>query len=155
MAIGAGSAVWFYGTQDEVTVASPSAVSAGAYSTGSDVTAWVNDDDAPLAGFVLNCAWTTAPAAAATVSLFAQLENIVSTNDMPVVDSNYRGIYLGDFLVDAVGSSTELYLALVDAPIPSIYTSQSILFYIRNNTAQSINAGWDLYVTPKTYGPHA
>ena len=155
MAIGADDAIWKFGTQDEVTVASPSSVAADGVSTSSDVTSWTNDDDAPVAAAVLNAAWTTAPGAGETVSLYAQLEDVESTNDMPGIDANFAGIYLGDFLVDAVGSSTEQYLVLPDFPLPCVTTSQKILFFIKNYTAQSINAGWDLYITPKTPGPHS
>ena len=74
------------------------------------------------------------------------------------VDSNGVGqtllkdVYLGAFPVKNV--TTAQYIPL-DVVLPNTKTSQGYDFYIRNNGGQTISAGWDLYVTPKTYGPHA
>ena len=81
------------------------------------------------------------------------LKDFQSTNDMPTPDANFDGIYLGSFTVDNVTSAQ--YLVLADAPIPSVNTSQTIEFYIGNECGQTLSAGWDLWITPKTYGPHA
>jgi hypothetical protein len=153
MAISTDAAIEFFGTQDQVTTGGGS-IADGGFSSISDATEWTNDDDAPMASFVLECDYTTAPTANTSVNLYAQLNEIRSTNDQPTPDSNYAHVYLGSFPLDAVGSSTNQSIA-IDARLPNTKSSQKYQFIIENNGGQSMNSGWDLYVTPKTIGPHA
>ena len=141
-----------FGTQDTVSAGGgTSAVAAGSKSVQADVIPWTNDDDAPEASFVLGGAtYATAPSAYATVSLFARLLNVDSTNDSEQPDANYDGIWLGDFKLNDV---TTAQYPTVDAKLPNAGASQEYEFYIRNNDAtQSMSAGWTLKVTPRSRG---
>lgn len=151
MAISTDSAIDFFGTQDTVT-SSSSSVADGAFSVTADITQWTNDDDAPSASMTLEATYATAPDANSSVNLYARLMNIQSTNDQDVPDGNYQHTYLGSFPLNNV--TTAQYIA-IDVPLPNAYSSQVYEFYIENNGGQTISAGWDLYVTPKTIGPHA
>jgi len=151
VAIGTDDAIFKYGTQDKISVASTASVADAAKSIAGDVdSTWANTDDAPIGTFVFEATFGTAPDTRSAVSLFARLLDFQSTNDMPIPDANYDGIYLGAFVVDNVTSAQ--FLVLADVPLPSVETSQVIEFYIENNCGQTLSAGWDLWVTPKTYG---
>jgi hypothetical protein len=78
MAIGADSAVDFFGTQDSLDSSSASVADA-AFSVVGDLIAWVNDDDAPQASVVLEATFSVAPDANSSVALFAQLNDVQST----------------------------------------------------------------------------
>lgn len=151
MAIGTDAAIEFFGTQDTVT-GSTSSVADAAFSVAGDISAWTNDDDAPAASVILSCAFATAPDAYSTVSLYGRLINIQSTNDQDTPDANYQHTFLGVFPLNNV--TTTQYIA-VDVALPNTKTSQEYEFYIENNGGQTMSAGWNLYVTPKTIGPHA
>ena len=151
MAISTDAAIEFFGTQDTVT-SSSSSVASAAFSVSGDIAAWTNDDDAPRASVILKCAYASAPTANSVVSLYARLINIQSTNDQDAPDANYRHAYLGSFPLNDVTSTQ--YIAL-DVTLPNTKTSQEYEFYIENSGGQTMSAGWDLYVTPKTIGPHA
>lgn len=151
MAIATDDAIFKFGTQDKISDSSTSSVSDGGKSVAADVdSTWANSDDAPIGTYVLEATFSVAPNARSAVTLFARLLDFQGANDMPVPDTNYDGINLGSFAVDSVTSAQ--YLVLSDAPIPSAETSQVIEFYIQNDCGQTLSAGWDLWITPKTYG---
>lgn len=151
MAISTDALIEFFGTQDAVTSGS-SAVTDGSFSVSGDITTWTNDDDAPMAAVVLEATYSVAPGANSSVSLYARPMNIQSTNDQDAPDANFQHVYLGSFPLNDVTSAQ--YITL-DVTLPNAKTSQEYEFYIENNGGQTLSAGWDLYVTPKTYGPHA
>lgn len=157
MAIGTDSTVDFFGTEDEVTVASPSAVNSDAFSVTGDVSDWTNDDDAPFAMFKLKmtaAGLSAAPSAGEYVNLYARLLNIESTEDNPLPDANHLSNLLGSFIVDAADADQVLILGPVR--LPNYQTSQVYEFFIENKMTPNIGAsGWELWVTPMTYGPHA
>jgi hypothetical protein len=153
MAIGTDSTIQFFGTQDEVTVASPAAITDGSFSVSGDTNDWTNDDDSPAASFVLNCTFSVAPAAGQVVQLHCQLIDVQSTNDEPVVDANFAGHVLGGFEPDAVTSSQ--YLSAGPFNLPSIGASQVYHFFLKNAAGQTMSSGWSLWVSPATLGPHA
>ena len=160
MAISTDSAIAFFGTQDEVTVASPGSVANGAFSAASDVSDWTNDDDAPLAMFVLVLQDLSGAATAGdTIDLYCKPLNVVNTTgDHQGPNSNLKTIYLGSFMVDAVDpAATDDNYVLGPVSLPNTKTSQEYEFYIYNNlTTVSIDAAdWELWITPMTYGPHA
>ena len=159
MAIGTNDVIHTFGTQDEVTVASPAAVADTAFSAASDVSDWTNDDDAPLAVFVLVLQdLAAAPSAGGTVDLFCKPLNIVNTTgDHQGPNSNTETVYLGSFLIDAVDpAATDDNYILGPVGLPNSYTSSQYEFYIRNSLGTSIDAAdWELWVTPVSYGPHA
>jgi len=151
MAISTDSLIEFFGTQDTVT-SSSSSVTDGSFSVAGDITTWTNDDDAPMASVVLEATYSSAPDANSVVNLYARLMNIQSTNDQGAPDANFQHVYLGTFPLNDVTSAQ--YIP-IDVKLPNTKTSQEYDFYIQNEAGQTLSAGWDLYVTPKTYGPHA
>ena len=152
MAIGTDSAIDFFGTQDTLGTSS-AAVTDASFSIASDLSTWTNDDDATFASIVLLVDWnTTAPDANTSVDLFCRLLDVQSTNDQDVPDANFQHVYLGSFPSNDV--LTNQYVPLV-VFLPNNVTSQQYEFYIRNNTGQTIVAGWDIFITPKAIGPHA
>lgn len=160
MAISTDSAIAFFGTQDEVTVASPGSVANGAFSAAGDVSDWTNDDDAPLAMFVLVLQDLSGAATAGdTIDLYCKPLNVVNTTgDHQGPNANCKTIYLGSFVVDAVDpAGTDDNYVLGPVALPNTKTSQEYEFYIFNNlTTVSIDAAdWELWITPMTYGPHA
>jgi len=151
MAIGTDDAVDKYGTQDTVT-SSSSSVADGVLSVAGDITTWTNDDDATIAAIIFEGTFATAPDANSSVHLYARLMNIQSTNDAEAPDvTNFEPKYLGSFPLNDV---TSAQYAPIDIRLPNQKTSQEYDFYIKNGGGQTLSAGWDLYITPKTYGPH-
>lgn len=159
MAIGSNDVIMKFGTQDEVTVASPGSVANGAFSAASDVSDWTNDDDATLAIFVLVLQDLSGAATAGdTIDLYCKPLNMVnSTGDHQGPNANCLSIYLGSFVIDAVDpAATDDNYVLGPVSLPNVKTSQEYEFYIYNNlTTVSIDAAdWELWVTPLSYGPH-
>ena len=151
MTIGTDSAVDFFGTQDSLDSSSASVADA-AFSVVGDLVAWVNDDDAPQASIVLEATFGSAPDTNSSVALFAQLNNVQSTKDQLAPTANYQHTYIGSFPVKNV---TSAQFITIPASLPNNGTSQSYNFFIQNNAGQTISAGWDIHITPKTIGPHA
>ncbi len=156
MAIGTDSTIDFFGTEDEVTVASPGAVNADAFSATGDVNDWTNDDDAPFAMFKLKMTATglsAAPAAGEVVNLYARHIDVEATEDTPVPDANYAQFYLGSFTADAVDGDQVHVIGPIR--LPNYETSQVYEFFIENKMTPNIaSSGWELWVTPMTFGPH-
>ena len=159
MAIETDDLIDKFGTQDQVTVASPAAVADGAFSAASDVNDWTNDDDAPGAMFVLVLQdLSAAPASNLTVELFCKPLNIVNTTgDHQGPNANVQTQRLGAFVIDAVDpAATDDNYSLGPVKLPNVKTSQEYEFYIKNNLGVSIDAAdWELWVTPVSAGPHA
>lgn len=157
MAIGTNSTIDFFGTEDEITASGPSAVNADAFSVTGDVNDWTNDDDAPFALFKLKMTasgLSAAPSAGEVVNLYCQHLNVESTEDTPTPDTNYSRTYLGSFVADAADADQVHVIGPVR--LPNYKTSQEYEFYIENKMTPNIGAsGWQLWITPMTYGPHA
>ena len=152
MAISTDAAIEFFGTQDSLDNTS-SAVTDGSFSAGnSDLSQWTNDDDAKYATAILEGTYSVAPDANSTVDLYAQLIDIVSTNDSTAPDANNPHVYLGSF---PLNDSTSAQFIPIEISLPNTKTSQVYQFYIHNNGGQTLGAGWDLHITPKSIGPHA
>lgn len=141
-----------FGAQDLVTVVTPGAIAAAAFSTAGDVVSggWTNTDDAPIGEFVLKCTFSVAPTALEPVNLYVRPMNLQSSNDPPQPDATYTHSFIGVFVVDAVTTAQYLHATAV---LPNLITSQVYEFYIENGTGQTISAGWQMWVTPKTVGP--
>ena len=160
MTIASKDAIYKFGTQTQLTVASPGSVANGAYSAASDVNDWTNTDDAPLASFVLVVQDLSAAATAGdSIGLYCKQLNIVnSTGDHQGPNSNLGTHYMGSFQVDAVdpGATDDNY-TLGPVALPVIKSQQEFEFYIKNDlTTVSIDAAdWELWITPMTMGPKA
>lgn len=151
MAIGTDAAVEFFGTQDTLGTSS-AAVPDGAFSIASDLSTWTNDDDAPTAHVVLLANFSVAPDANSVVNLYLRPLAIQSTNDATIPNANFQQVYAGSF---GLNDSTVAQYIPVVISLPNQKTSQGYEFYVENQSGQSLPAGWDIYVTPKTIGPHA
>lgn len=155
MAIGTNDTLPKFGTTDSVDDGSTSAITNNSYSVLADITAWTNDEDAPLANFVLACAFAVA-VSVGSIQLFARPINIDATDEPATPDDNYPHTYLGSFPIDFDAGTGTFRTTIEGAKLPLYKTSQEIEFYIKNAaTAQSISAGWELFITPYTYGPSA
>jgi len=150
MTISTGALIDFFGTQDTVT-GSTSSVANSAFSVSGDVSTWTNDDDAPVASVVLSCTFSVAPTTGTSVNLYGRLMNVVSTSDQEAPSASFLHTHLGSFPVDDV---TSAQIIAIDVTLPNTKTSQEYDFYIENRSGQTMSAGWNLYVTPKTIGPH-
>ena len=129
------------------------AVGNAAYSDNNDLISWTNSDDAPMAAFVLQAVWGTAPTVGGVVTLHCQLLNVISTSNEPDIDSNFVNRTLGGWVVDNVTSTQYLVLGPVD--LPNMKTSQEYFFYIYNGSGQAITTStWKLHVIPMALGPH-
>ena len=151
MTIGTDAAIHFFGTQDTLGTSS-AAVPDAAFSVAGDLSTWTNDDDAPQASVTLLANYSVAPDVSSVINLYLRPLNIQSTNHQDIPDANFTHTYVGSFPVNDV--TTAQYVA-IDITLPNTVTSQQYEFYVENQTGQSLPAGWDIYVTPKTIGPHA
>jgi len=144
-----------FDTQVLVSVATgTSSIAINTFSVQGDVVTngWTNSNNVPAGEFVLECDFTTAPAASLPINLYSRLLSIEGSGNAPQPTLSYSHQLIGVFLVDAVGTSVTQFLH-ASATLPSVNASQVYEFYIENATNQAINAGWKLFVTPKTIGP--
>tara|TARA_R110002074_G_scaffold119_2_gene487 strand:+ start:1295 stop:1750 length:456 start_codon:yes stop_codon:yes gene_type:complete len=151
MAIATDAAIEFFGTQDTLGTSSAAVLDA-AFSIATDLSTWTNDDDAPQASVILLANYAVAPDANSVINLYLRPLAIQSTNDQEIPDANFTHTYVGSFPVNDV--TTAQYVT-IDISLPNTKTSQGYELYVENKTGQSLPAGWDIYVTPKTIGPHA
>lgn len=150
MAIGTDSAIEFFGTQDTLGTSS-AAVANDAFSIAGDLSTWTNDDDAITASVILLANFSVAPDTNSLINLYLRPLNIQSTNDGDVPDADFQHLYVGSFPLNDV--VTVQYI-LITISLPNTKTSQEYEFYVENKSGQSLPAAWDIFVTPKTIGPH-
>ena len=150
MAIATDAAIEFFGTQTTLNNTT-AAVADAAFSVAGDVNSWANADDAPQASMTLLANFSVAPDANSSINLYAKLDNIQSTNDQDVPDANFQHTYLGSFPLNDVTTAQYINIGI---SLPNTYTSQAYIFYIENQSGQSLPLGWDLFIRPKTIGPH-
>jgi len=151
MAIGSDSAIEFFGTQDTLGTSSAD-VTNNSFSIAGDLSTWTNDDDALMASVILLVNYASAPDVNTSVNLYLRPLNMEGTNDGDVPDANFQHMYVGSFPTNDV--TTAQYI-LITISLPNTKTSQEYEFYVENKTGQTLPAGWDIFVTPKTLGPHA
>ena len=151
MAISTGAAVEFFGSQTTLNNTT-AAVSNNAFSVAGDVNSWANTDDAPQASMILLANFSVAPDANSSINLYAKLDNIEGTNDQDIPDANFQHTYLGSFPLNDVTTAQYINIGI---SLPNTVTSQDYIFYIENKSGQSLPLAWDLFITPKTIGPHA
>lgn len=153
MAISTNDLIDKFGTQDTVTTGTPGSIANNAFSVAGDVALWTNDDDAPLAVFVLTCQWATVTnVSKKRVALYARVMNIDGTSDPVAPSSNRKAQPIGAFLVYAASTATNYLFDSGIVRLPNANVDQQYEFYIENQTSQTISAGWSLKVTPMTQG---
>lgn len=154
MAIGTDAAIHFFGTQDTLDNTT-SSVTDGSFSDGTnDLSAWTNDDDAPMAHVVFEGTFSVAPDANSSVSLFARKVDIgdAGTEDEEVPDANNTSGFVGSFGLNDVTTAQTKGITIA---LPNTKTSQIYHLYIQNNAGQTLSASWSLHITPVAIGPHA
>ncbi|MBI2801245.1 MAG: hypothetical protein HYX63_13370 [Gammaproteobacteria bacterium] len=153
MAIGTNDTIIKFGALTAITTGTPASISSAAFSAASDIAAWTNADDAPLARFILKCQWATATGVAnKSVILHARAINIDSTFDAVVPSAN-RLDQIGVFNVYAAATATDYYFESTECTLPLLKTSQEFEFYLENQTGQAISSNWALKIMPFTFGP--
>jgi len=152
MAIGANTAIDFFGTTDAVDDSSGSVANA-VMSAAGDTATWTNDDDAREA----NIALTFTPSATAvigdSINLYCSRNNVdggTANEAFPTTD--FKQVFLGSYSVNA---GTGAQTLAINIALPNVVTSQEYEFAIFNRlTTVSIDAAWSLDITPKSTGPH-
>ncbi len=158
MAIGTDAAIWFFGTQDQVDDGSTSTISNNAYSVAADVdSAWTNDDDAPFGSAVLECQFDTTMPTVGRIGLYARLLNVQGANDENETDASYSPHFVEAFDIDfGVAADVNFFMTIDNFIMPQAGPAQAIEWYIKNEgTGQTIGIDWNLWITPKSMGPHA
>ena len=159
MAIGTDDAIWKFGTQDVVDDTSTSSVANNVFSVLADViTNWTNDDNALFGSAALELQFATMPTVG-NIGLYARLMNITPGNldeNIPLT-AGYAPNYVGTFPIDFnVANATNFVTTIQTFDMPGMELDQAIEWYIKNQeTAQTISANWNLWITPKTPGPAA
>jgi len=151
MAIGTGTLIEFFGTQDDLA-SSSAAVANNAFSVTGDTADWTNDDDAPMASVTLVMDPASAPAGNVFVNLYAQYLNVVTTADGENPAATFPHKFMGAFPVSVTATVQNI---TIDIRLENWLTSSIYHFWIENKTGVSIDAGWALHITPKTIGPSA
>jgi len=151
MAISTDARIDFFGNQDTLGTTS-AAVAIGAFSLATDLSTWVNDDDVREASVTLAITFASAPDANSSIPLFLRLLDIEGTNDQEVPSATFQHVYVNSFPVNNVTSAQRIS---IDISLPNMKTSQNYEYYLQNLTGQIMPAGWDVFPTPKTDGPHA
>jgi len=152
MAIGTDAAVEFFGTQDDLDSTSALVASAG-FSIATDLVTWTNDDDAPAAAITVELTMNVAAADNSGVNLFFRALDVEGTNDDSVPELEYPHTFVGFFPV--LNGITTIQRSTKRVVLPNYKTSSVWEVYIQNLTKQQIDAGWTVFVTPITIGPHA
>lgn len=141
----AGEVIYAFGTTKVLEAA-------GAQSTNATIT---KADDAsydvvadgagfPDALFALTVTCATAPGESMPVNLYARVLSVDGTNDADVPEVARPGRYIGQFNLNNVTVLQAIELAAYDLPRKAEY-------YLHNASGVTINAGWALRVTPRSY----
>ena len=124
----------------------------GGFSLSTDLLQYTNTVNALEANMVLTATFASPPTANTSVSLFARLISVQSTNSEQVPDANFQETFLSAFaLNDAAG----LQAKAVDISLPNSKSGQVYEFYVQNNAGQTMSAGWALHITPKAINAKA
>lgn len=143
-----GEAVVVFGTQKTLEAAGVQ-ITSNSVAPADDAVYGIAADGAsfPDAEFSLTCTFAGAPASNAIVSLYAAPQDIDGTLDADPPESSRPSIFVGTFAVKATTSSQTIPLTgVVARDLPAI-----AYYYLHNNTAVTINAGWSLKIKPRSY----
>jgi len=148
MTIGTNDSVDKFGTQDQLT-SSSSAVANTAISVVADMPAWTNNENVDMASVSFKGTLAVSGTAGTFINLYARKLNVQSTDDDLAPNITFKQTFVGSL---AIISSTAQAIT-IDIPLPNYKTNSEFEFYIINSSGQSLNAGWTIYITPKTIGP--
>jgi hypothetical protein len=123
----------------------------GAFSLSSDIDTVVNNSNIRYlyAKVILTLNdLSAAPSAGKTVDLYRRGINVSAALSEPEPDTNYKGTFVGSFLIDAVDpAGTDQPYVIMGVPL----LPNQMQFYIQNNLGVTISANWDLDVIPYTF----
>lgn len=146
----ADEAIWTYASQVTLEASGASAASGAMVPANDAALTSANHSNFPLADFALTCDFGAAIAGGTTIAVFRQDLNIDGTADAPApAASTFEECLVGLFLLPSGQSASATY-SLPDVPL-----TKECQFSLKNNTAQTMSAGWVLKVTPKTMEPAA
>jgi len=142
----AGSTIVVWGTPKTLEA---NGIGAGHLATGvandADYSIVADGGNYPDAEFVLSVTFGSAPAAGASMLLFAQPLNIDGTNDAETNPASGVDVFVGAFIVNNVTSTQHMRCTGVDLPKEATYR-------VYNQSGVTMPSGWTLRVTPKSYG---
>ncbi len=151
MAIAENAAIELFGTK--VNLASSSAlVASGAFSIASDLVVFTNSDDAPEAALTLELTMAVAANDNSGCFLFFRARNVDGSNHDSIPEAEYQHTPISFFPV--LNGITTIQRSTVRVTLPNYKSGSEYEVYIRNRTGQEIDAGWTVFVTPVTVGPH-
>ena len=154
MAIGANAAIWFFGTQDDLDDTSALVASNGYSNATGDLVAWTNDDDATHVAITVELTMKVAAADNSGINIYFRALNVEGTNDDSIPEAEYQHNHMGFFPV-LNGITTIQRSTIAPIALPLYKTSSVWEVYLENKTGQEIDAGWTVFVTPMSIGPHA
>lgn len=148
----ANEAIWSEGTTLTLAATGTTAsVADGGFAECTDDTRASTDNPGyPFGKFEFKTAsggFSAAPTAGAVINLYEQKGD--GTNDSPDVDANYKNDFIGSFVVDL--ADAQQWLRLI-APIYLDGAKYWIEWVDGGAGTASIDAGWELKLTPMTYG---
>lgn len=147
--------LWKYAASVPITTSGASIASA-AFAAGSSGMASAQHSNYPYADFTLfvsGLGASTASAGNGYVALYQIRQNAEgnSSADGVTASTAYRGGFVGSFQIpNSQASTTTCYIPLENVPL-----SQDAVYVIENQAGQSMNAGWALTCTPKSWVPSA
>ncbi len=153
MAIDTGSAIEKFGTLDPIDDGSTSAISDGAMSAHADITAWTNDDDAPIVKLIFLFQYPSGTLSG-DIDVHVRPINIDGTNDSPQPTTSNKLGYAGSFDIDpGMAATTDVpYVCYVPLTPFSTKTSQEYEFYLFNDSGVPVSANWDLDAVSSALG---
>jgi hypothetical protein len=136
-------------------IVSGASISDGAFSVAADIDNIVDNTTSKYlyakVTLILNDL-SAAPAAGKSIDLYRRGLLVSGSLNEPEPDTNYKGTFVGSFLIDAVDpAGTDQPYVLMGVPV----MPHQMQFYIQNNLGVTISANWDLDVTLYTYKPAA
>jgi hypothetical protein len=123
------------------------------YSVAGDEAQWTNSvvPDAPMAVWMLECTFATAPAAGSGVLLYLRKMDIDGTSDGQVPSDTFQEGFITRFPVEDINTIQRIMRG--PFAVPNYKTSSVFEIYIKvDETAQTMSAGWRFEVTPFSFG---
>lgn len=139
-----------FDSQSEVTSTSSDVLSGG-YSVTGDISAYNHITETLYLTVVLQCTYLVAPAAGDSLTLYARPASLPPTGqNSPVPGANFDHYKVSQIPVD---TSTSLQTSSVIIKLDQHELNTQFRFYVKNETGQTLPAGWKLLVIPRSTGP--
>ena len=151
MVIAVNAAIDFFGTKDDLA-SSSALIAIGGFSIASDLVTWTNDDDALEAAITVELTMDAVAADNSGVNVFFRALNVDGSNDDMIPEAEYRHTPMGHWAV--LNGITTIQRTTRRIALPNYKTSSVWEVYLENLTLAVIDAGWTVFITPITTGPH-